>query len=93
MNRWSPYFLSILRTIAAFVFGVHGTQKLFGFPVPFPVPHLSPLFLAGGMIETFGGLLLLLGLFTRPVAFILSYFSPARVEGRGALIARCGQAR
>ena len=72
MNRWSPYFLSILRTIAAFVFGVHGTQKLFGFPVPFPVPHLSPLFLAGGMIETFGGLLLLLGLFTRPVAFILS---------------------
>jgi putative oxidoreductase len=57
MNRWSPYFSSILRIIAAFVYGVHGTQKLFGFPAPFSVPHLLPLFLAGGMIETFGGLL------------------------------------
>ena len=72
VNRWSPYFLSILRIIAAFVYGVHGTQKLFGFPAPFPVPHLPPLFLAGGMIETFGGLLLLIGLFTRPFAFVLS---------------------
>jgi len=72
MNRWSPYFLSILRIIATYVYGVHGTQKLFGFPAPFPVPHLPLLFLAGGMIETFGGLLLLIGLFTRPVAFVLS---------------------
>ena len=39
MNRWSPYFLSVLRVIAAFVYGVHGAQKLFGFPAPFPVPH------------------------------------------------------
>jgi uncharacterized membrane protein YphA (DoxX/SURF4 family) len=38
---------------------------LFGFPAPFPVAHLPLLFLAGGMIETFGGLLLLIGLFTR----------------------------
>jgi len=51
---------------------VHGAQKLFGFPAPFPVPHLPPLFLAGGMIETFGGLFLLIGFFTRPVAFVLS---------------------
>jgi putative oxidoreductase len=72
MNRWSPCFLSVLRIIVAFVYGVHGAQKLFGLPAPFPVPHLPPLFLAGGMIETFGGLLLLIGLFTRPVAFILS---------------------
>ena len=57
--------------MAAFVYTVHDTQKLFGFPAPFPMPHLPPLFLAG-IIETFGGLLLLLGLFTRPVAFILS---------------------
>ena len=48
MNRWSPYLLSILRIIAAFVYMVHGTQKLFGFPAPFPMPHLPPLFLAGG---------------------------------------------
>ena len=72
MSRWSPYLLSVLRIIVAFVYVVHGTQKLFGFPAPFPMPHLPPLFLAGGMIETFGGLLLLLGLFTRPVALILS---------------------
>jgi putative oxidoreductase len=58
MNRWSPYFLSVLRINAAFVYGVHGAQKLFGFPAPFPVPHLPPLFLASGMIETFGGSLL-----------------------------------
>jgi putative oxidoreductase len=72
MNRWSTYVLSILRIITAFLYMVHGTQKLFGFPAPFPVPHLPLLFLAGGMIETFGGLLLLIGFFTRPVAFILS---------------------
>jgi putative oxidoreductase len=72
MNRWSPYVLSILRIITAFLYMVHGTQKLFGFPARFPVPHLPLLFLAGGMIETFGGLLLLIGLFTRPVGFILS---------------------
>jgi len=51
---------------------VHGTQKLFGFPAPFPMPHLPRLFLAGCIIETFGGPLLLIGLFTRPVALILS---------------------
>ena len=51
---------------------VHGTQKLFGFPAPFPMLHLPPLFLAGCIIETFGGPLLLIGLFTRPVALILS---------------------
>jgi putative oxidoreductase len=70
VNRWSPYFLSILRIIAAFVYGVHGTQKLCEFLAPFPVLHLPPLFLAGGMIEAFGGLLLLIGFFTRP--FVLS---------------------
>jgi putative oxidoreductase len=51
---------------------VHGTQKLFGFPAPFPMPHVPPLFLVGGVIGTFRGLLLLLGLFTRPVALIFS---------------------
>jgi putative oxidoreductase len=72
-RNWSPYFLSVLRIIAAFVYGVHGAQKLFGFPAPFPMPHLPPLFLAGGTIETPGGLA-----FTDwtvhfgPIAFVLS---------------------
>jgi len=72
MNRRSPDVLSILRIIAAFVFLVHGTQKLFGFPAPFPMPQLPALFVAGGLIETFGGLVLLIELFTRPVALVLS---------------------
>ncbi len=73
-STWTPRLLSILRIIAAFLFMAHGSQKLFGFP---PSPEgppgpLPPLVLVGGVLEFFGGLLLLLGLFTRPVAFILS---------------------
>jgi putative oxidoreductase len=52
----------------------HGAQKLFGFMAPpgMPaIPALSQMWV-GGVLEFFGGLLLLLGLFTRPVAFILS---------------------
>lgn len=73
-NRWSPYLLSVLRIIAAFTFISHGTQKLFAFPVlepRDPVPLLSMLGLAG-VLESVGGSLLLLGLFTRPAAFILA---------------------
>jgi putative oxidoreductase len=72
--RWAPYLLSVLRIVVAFLYIAHGTQKLFGFPsaeLRAPVPLLSLLGLAS-VIETFGGVLLLLGLFTRPVAFILA---------------------
>jgi putative oxidoreductase len=53
---------------------LHGAQKLFGFLAPPGRPSLAPLsqMWIGGVLELFGGLLLLLGLFTRPVAFILS---------------------
>jgi putative oxidoreductase len=66
--------LSILRAVTAFVFMEHGTQKLLGFPPsPQPAPpHMPPLAVLAGILETFGGLLLLVGLFTRPVAFILA---------------------
>ena len=70
----SPYLRSLLRIMAAFDFIQHGTQKLFGFPgsrQPMPF-HLFTLFGTAGILETFGGLLLLFGLFTRPVAFLLS---------------------
>jgi putative oxidoreductase len=53
---------------------LHGAQKLFGFPAPMPGggPPLMSLFGVSGILEFFGGLLVLLGLFTRPVAFILA---------------------
>jgi len=72
--RWAPYLRSILRIAAACLFIAHGTQKLFGFPVLQPRDPVALCSLAGaaGILEVGGGLLLLLGLFTRPVAFILS---------------------
>lgn len=70
---WSPWLLSLLRIAAAFVFLTHGTQKLFGVPIaaPMPIPLMSMMGLAG-ILETFGGALMLIGLFTRPVAFVLA---------------------
>ena len=70
---WSVHLLSPLRIVSAFLLMAHGAQKLFNVPAPnpFPVEWASRLG-AAGVIETFGGLLLLVGLFTRPVALILS---------------------
>lgn len=72
---WAPRLLSVLRIIAAFLLMQHGAQKLFGVPAgpqPRPTPPLLSMMGFVGVLEFFGGLLLLLGLFTRPVAFILS---------------------
>jgi putative oxidoreductase len=70
---WAPRVLSILRIVAALIFFEHGTSKLLGFP---PSEHSSPEFLSlswiAGLLELVGGALLLVGAFTRPVAFILS---------------------
>jgi putative oxidoreductase len=75
-RSWAPYLLSILRIIAGFLFMQIGTAKLFAFPgAVMPNGGTAPvLSLAGiaGILETFGGPFLLLGLFTRPVAFVLS---------------------
>jgi putative oxidoreductase len=72
--KWSPRVLSILRIVVALLFMTHGAQKLFGFPAPLQggAPPLMSLFGVSGILEFFGGLLVLLGLFTRPVAFILA---------------------
>ena len=75
--RWTDLFLSILRIVAALILMQHGSQKLFHFPpsgAPGPVAPLVLLSQTGlaGILEFFGGMLLLLGFFTRPVAFILS---------------------
>ena len=71
---WTPRLLSVLRIITAFLFIAHGAQKLFGFLAPpgAPTPPLMSLIGIGGVLEFFGGLLFLVGLFTRPIAFILS---------------------
>jgi putative oxidoreductase len=70
---WAPRMLSILRIVAALIFMEHGTQKLFNFP-PSDGPRTELLSLLGlaGVLELVGGLLLVLGLCTRPVAFILA---------------------
>lgn len=62
---------ALLRIISGFLFIWHGTQKLINFPADFPYP-LNPLMYAAGTIEMLGGALIMIGLFTRPVAFICS---------------------
>ena len=70
---WAPRMLSVLRIMAALLFMEHGTQKLLGFPPSDnPGPELFSLIGLAGLLELVGGFLLALGLFTRPVAFILS---------------------
>ena len=75
---WSalaPQLLSVLRIVAALMFMQAGTMKLFGWPAEMPGGATVPLMTQvgiGGVLEAVGGLLLLIGLFTRPVAFIVS---------------------
>lgn len=72
LEAWAPRVLSVLRIVAALLFMVHGSQKLFGVPaIPQQPPVMSVLWI-GALIELFGGLLVLLGLFTRPAAFLMS---------------------
>ena len=70
----ASYLQGLLRIVSAIVFMLHGTQKLFGFPSATPLPPSRMLSLLGaaGILEVCGGALMALGLFTRPVAFILS---------------------
>jgi putative oxidoreductase len=71
---WASRLLSVLRIVTGFLFMAHGAQKLFGFPAPMQggSPPLMSLFGFGGILEFVGGVLIMLGLFTRPVAFILA---------------------
>jgi putative oxidoreductase len=75
-RSWAPYLLSILRIVTAFLFIQYGSTKLLGLPAPvMPGGGTAPLTsLAGiaGALELVGGALLLVGLFTRPVAFLLA---------------------
>ena len=74
LDRYTPHALAALRIVAALIFMEHGAQKLLGFPAP-PEggqPPAFSLFWIGGVMELVGGLLILLGLFTRPAAFLLA---------------------
>jgi putative oxidoreductase len=73
-SAWAPQLRSALRIVAAFMFMQVGAMKLFGWPMAMPggAPPLTSEMGIAGMLEVFGGGLVLLGLFTRPVAFLLS---------------------
>ncbi|CAH2601153.1 DoxX family protein [Rhodovastum atsumiense] len=68
----APRMLSVLRIVSALLFLEHGTGKFLGFPTLPALPPEYSLSWWGGLGELFGGILLTLGLFTRPVAFLLS---------------------
>ena len=72
-GRWAGEAISLLRIVASLLFLQHGTSKVFQFP-PFPMGDVpvGSLFWVAGVIEIIGSLLLLAGLFSRPVAFLLS---------------------
>jgi putative oxidoreductase len=73
-SKWTPRLLSVLRIAVALLFIEHGSEKLFGFPpaAQHATESLTLLSGVGGVLEFFGGLLILFGLFTRPVAFLLA---------------------
>ena len=73
LATWSPRVLSILRIMVGLLFLEHGTSKYLSLPVS-QLTGVAPTSLSGinGMIEIVGGVLIVLGLFTRPVAFILA---------------------
>ena len=72
LDAWTPRMRSVLRIVAALIFFAHGTQKILGFPASEMNPPLFSLFGLAGLLELIGGALLIAGLWTRPVAFILS---------------------
>ena len=94
LEKYSPYVLALLRIVAAYMFILHGTAKFWEFPISMTGGNGAvgdPMMIVGGVIEIVGSILLILGLFTRPTAFILSgqmayaYFF-MHVAGKGNLL-------
>ena len=73
MSRYAPQILAVFRFIAGAMFACHGAQKIFGAFGGIP-PGMAPWWVLwiAGPLEFFGGVLVAIGLFTRPVAFVLS---------------------
>ena len=74
MSAWTSSMLSLLRVVSGFLITMHGSQKLLAFPAAMPgnPAELPTLMLAAGIVELVGGVMLILGLLTRPAAFFLS---------------------
>jgi putative oxidoreductase len=72
LDSWSPRLLALLRIVAGLMFFEHGCMKLLHFPAPMMPGALPPLLMVAGVIELVGGALIVLGLFTKPAAFIAS---------------------
>jgi len=104
LSTWAPRTQALLRIVVGFLFLQHATAKLFGFPHVAYFDNLRLFSLEGiaGLIELFGAPLMILGLFTRPVAFVLcgemafayfiahaphgDFFSPILNQGEGAVL-------
>jgi putative oxidoreductase len=72
-GTWAPKLLSVLRFVTGLLFLEHGLQKFLGFPPRVaPAPEFFSLLGLQGCLEVVGGVLIILGLFTRPVAFVLA---------------------
>ena len=76
LDRFGEPAYALLRIFAGLLFLAHGVQKLFAFPAAFPMP-LTPMLTAAAVIELVAGTLIVIGLFTRPAAFIGSGFGAA----------------
>lgn len=76
LSAYTPQALSVLRIVTAFLFIQHGTAKYFGLPHVAAFDNFQAMSLVGvaGALEVVGGFLILIGLFTRPVAFVLCGF-------------------
>ena len=79
LESWRPRALAVLRIVTGYLLIPHGTAKLFGMPHQSMFDNLQLVSLMGlaGVLEAFGGALFLIGLFTRPVAFVLCGFMAA----------------
>src|SRR3546814_19279743 len=99
LDRYSEQAYAVLRIVAGLLFFAHGLQKFFDFPTAFPMPP-SPMLTVAGIIEMVAGLLIVIGVFTRPAAFVATgleaagtwpvhgspAFSPTVTGGRTILI-------
>ncbi|MEO8144114.1 MAG: DoxX family protein [Betaproteobacteria bacterium] len=76
LEAWKPQALAVLRIVTAYLFITHGTAKILGIPHQemFDGLKIMSLMGAAGILELVGGALMLIGLFTRPVAFVLCGF-------------------